>query len=111
MEEHNGMPPSFSDCLEHFEQQYDITQTNTGHINLRPESAAGFAGLNPEQTASDNLAVPSDDIEHLRERAEGIERNNDEVDNTLKGIKICATRHGCTGATNCDYSYGAPIGR
>ena len=111
MEEHNGMPPSFSDCLEHFEQQYDITQTNTGHINLRPESAAGFAGLNPEQTASDNLAVPSDEIEHLRERAEGIERNNDEVDNTLKGIKICATRHGCTGATNCDYSYGAPIGR
>lgn len=111
MEEHNGMPPSFSDCLEHFEQQYDITQTNTGHINLRPESAAGFAGLNPEQTASDNLTVSSDDITHLMERAEGIERNNDEVDNTLKGIKICATRHGCTGATNCDNAYGAPIGR
>lgn len=111
MDEHNGMPPSFSDCLEHFEQQYDIAQTNTGHINLRPESSAGFAGLNPEQTASDNLAVPSDDINHLRERAEGIERNNDEIDNTLKGIKICATRHGCTGATNCDNAYGAPIGR
>ena len=110
MDEHNGTPPSFSDCLEHFEQQYDIAQTNTGNINLRPESNVGFAGINIDTSTDDNLNISSDDINHLKERAEGVERK-DEIDNTLKGIKICATRHGCTGATNCDYSYGAPIGR
>ncbi len=110
MDEHNGTPPSFSDCLEHFEQQYDIAQTNTGNINLRPESNVGFAGINIDTSTDDNLNISSDDINHLTERAEGVERK-DEIDNTLKGIKICATRHGCTGATNCDYSLGAPIGR
>lgn len=110
MDEHNGTPPSFSDCLEHFEQRYDIVQTNTENINLRPEPNVGFAGINIDASANDNLDISSDDINHLKERAEGIERK-DEIDNTLKGIKICATRHGCTGATNCDYSLGAPIGR
>lgn len=23
-----------------------------------------------------------------------------------RGYKVCPTRHGCSGATNCDYSYG-----
>ena len=110
MDEHNGTPPSFSDCLEHFEQQYDIAQNNTGNINLRPESNVGFAGINSETSTDDNLNTSSDDINHLKERAIDVERN-DEIDNTFKGIKICATRHGCTGATNCDYSLGAPIGR
>lgn len=110
MDDHNGTPPSFSDCLEHFEQQYDIAQTNTENINLRPESNVGFAGINIDTSTDDNLNISSDDINHLTERAEGVERK-DEIDNTLKGIKICATRHGCTGATNCDYSLGAPIGR
>lgn len=110
MDEHDGTPPSFSDCLEYFEQQYDIAQTNTENINLRPESNVGFTGINIDASAEDNLYISSDDINHLKERAEGVERK-DEIDNTLKGIKICATRHGCTGATNCDYSYGAPIGR
>lgn len=32
------MPPTFSDCLEHFEQQYDIAQNDaSGNVNLRPE--------------------------------------------------------------------------
>lgn len=110
MDDHNGTPPSFSDCLEHFEQQYDIAQTIMENINLRPESNVGFAGRNIDASADDNLDISSDDINHLKERAEGVERK-DEIDNTLKGIKICATRHGCTGATNCDYSLGAPIGR
>lgn len=110
MDEHNGTPPSFSDCLEHFEQQYDIAQTNTENINLRPESNVGFAGINIDASANDNLDISLDDINHLKERADGVERKI-EIENTFKGIKICATRHGCTGATNCDYSLGAPIGR
>ena len=35
----------------------------------------------------------------------------DAEDISFTGRKICATRHGCTGTTNCDSSYGAPIGR
>lgn len=30
---------------------------------------------------------------------------------SFMGRRICATRHGCTGATNCDSAYGTPIGR
>lgn len=111
MDEHNGMPPSFSDCLEHFELQYDIAPKNTGNINLRPETQYGFAAMITGEFANDDLDVSSDDINSLKERTEGIERNESKTDDTFKGIKICATRHGCTGATNCDYSYGAPIGR
>lgn len=110
MQEHNDTPPSFSDCLENFEQQYDIAQTNAGNINLRPESKVGFAGINPDTSEDDNLSLSSDDVNRLKEKAEGVEREK-ETENTFKGIKICATRHGCTGATNCDYDLGAPIGR
>lgn len=110
MDGHNGTPPSFSDCLEHFEQQYDIAQNNTGNINIRPESNVGFAGINSDASTDDNLNTSSDDVYHLKERAAGVERKEG-MDTSFKGIKICATRHGCTGATNCDYSLGAPIGR
>lgn len=42
MEAHNGTPPTFSDCLEHFEQKYDIAQNNSNQINLRPENEQGL---------------------------------------------------------------------
>lgn len=44
MEAHNGFPPTFSDCLEHFNQTDVYASTlsqEPGHINLRPEAAAG----------------------------------------------------------------------
>lgn len=37
MDKHHGTPPSFSDCLEHFEQQYVETHNTANSINLRPE--------------------------------------------------------------------------
>lgn len=43
METHNGVPPTFSDCLEHFNQTDVYASTlpqESGHINLRPESEA-----------------------------------------------------------------------
>lgn len=108
MESHNGTPPAFSDCLEHFENLYASNELDQGQINLRPESNV-VTGLSESDT--DNLGVSSKDIDDLERKAEGLERKKDEVDNSLKPLKICATRHGCTGATNCDYSYGAPVGR
>lgn len=108
MESHNGTPPAFSDCLEHFENLYASNELDQGKINLRPESNV-VTGLSESDT--DTLGVSSEDIDDLGRKAEGLDRKKDEVDNSLKPIKICATRHGCTGATNCDYSYGAPVGR
>ena len=64
-----------------------------------------------QESDTDNLGVSSEDMDDLERKAKGLDRKKDEVDNSLKPIKICATRHGCTGATNCDYSYGAPVGR
>lgn len=40
MKAHNGVPPTFSDCLEHFNQTGVFAATlsqESGHINLRPE--------------------------------------------------------------------------
>lgn len=108
MESHNGTPPAFSDCLEHFENLYASNELDQGQINLRPESNV-VTGLSESDT--DNLGVSSEDMDDLERKAKGLDRKKDEVDNSLKPIKICATRHGCTGATNCDYSYGAPVGR
>lgn len=42
MEAHNGVPPTFSDCLEHFNQTDVYASTlpqESGHINLSPEHA------------------------------------------------------------------------
>lgn len=54
---------------------------------------------------TDNLDVSNDDIEDLQNRAEGIERNEHKGEISF-GRKMCPTRHGCQGATDCDYSYG-----
>lgn len=61
METHNGTPPTFTDCLEHFNHTDVYTATlpqEPGHVNLRPEHA--FAEV-------DNLQSPSsnDNSEHL----------------------------------------------
>ena len=42
MNTHNGVPPTFSDCLDHFNQTEVYASTlpqESGHINLRPEHA------------------------------------------------------------------------
>lgn len=52
METHNGTPPSFSDCLEHFSKTDVYTSTfpqEPGQINLRPEHAiADTSDLHPQ---------------------------------------------------------------
>lgn len=43
METHNGTPPSFSECLDHFNQTdvyaSTVTPQEPGHVNLRPDVA------------------------------------------------------------------------
>ena len=44
-----------------------------------------------------------------RVKNEGVlPRQNNSSRNISFGRKWCPTRHGCTGATNCDHAYGAP---
>lgn len=57
------------------------------------------------------LDVFDSDIDELHEKASNVERAENHDATTFKGIKICATRHGCTGATNCDYDMSGPVGR
>lgn len=64
-----------------------------------------------KQDLDDELGVSDEELNHLQHRAEGIERDGHHDGTSFKGVKICATRHGCTGATNCDYEMSGPVGR
>lgn len=125
-------PPSMTDPVLHTMDEMDFPRSGDGlfdtpseklimesvdspdlkEIRLNSTIETGFDDLeNIKQELDDELSVSSHDISHLKEKAEGVERAGNGNETSFKGIKICATRHGCTGATNCDYSYGAPIGR
>ena len=52
------------------------------------------------------LSVSKADINVLVERAKGVERVQP-VTTSAYGRKMCPTRHGCQGATDCNYSYGS----
>lgn len=51
------------------------------------------------------------DTEELIAKVKQVTLTPEVEEDNFKAYKVCATRHGCTGATNCDYSLGAPIGR
>lgn len=60
------------------------------------------------------LSVSDEAINDLLAKASDVERPQGGFTShmiSFGGAKLCATRHGCTGATNCDYAYGAPVGR
>lgn len=51
------------------------------------------------------LDVSEDELSALEEKAEGIDRSEHNGEISF-GMKMCPTRHGCQGATDCDYTYG-----
>lgn len=57
------------------------------------------------------LKVDTNQVNDLKNRAFGLERADRTHDAYLASYKFCPTRHGCSGATNCDYAYGASVGR
>lgn len=59
--------------------------------------AGGYYGL-PQ------LYVSPNEIDQLEKKAAGIKRASQNSEPPL-GRKLCATRHGCQGATDCNYSY------
>ena len=123
---------SMTDCVSHTTDEIDFSsgRDELFHIPLKMSmdesvdtpklneirsnriTETGFDDLEKiKQELDDELSVSSHDINYLKEKAKGIERAETGDEISFKGIKICATRHGCTGATNCDYEYGAPKGR
>ena len=62
-----------------------------------------FASPIPE---IDDLNVSDAKLEALEERTQDIERGTHKKEISF-GRKCCPTRHGCQGATDCDYSYGS----
>lgn len=67
-----------------------------------------------ESDSDDGLFLSESAVSDLLLKTFGIERPPGGFSShsiTFSGRKICATRHGCKGATNCDYAYGAPIGQ
>ncbi len=53
------------------------------------------------------LAVSDEELNNLADRAEGLERAEHKDEPRFGSRKCCPTRHGCQGATDCDYSYGS----
>ena len=92
MAEH-GVAPTFNECLTHFNEIEGIDEVgDKPMITLRQEDDPS------------HLSVTREDVNHLEEKAQGIER--EVKSDTLKDFYLCATRHGCQGATDCNYSYG-----
>ena len=52
----------------------------------------------------DDLDVDDNDIDELEDSASGVERSSHGNEISF-GKKMCPTRHGCTGATSCNYAY------
>lgn len=52
------------------------------------------------------LCVSNADVNTLITRAKGVNRAKP-VTTSVYGRKMCPTRHGCQGATDCNYSYGS----
>lgn len=78
-----------------------IDETQSTQVNIIDDTVP-YAGVE-----EDPLATPMKQFEDLQQRAEDVEREgNDDVENA-KNQKLCATRHGCQGATDCNYSYGS----
>lgn len=60
---------------------------------------------------SQRLQISEAQINDLKNRALGLDRADRTREAYLASVKVCPTRHGCSGATNCDYSLSGPIGR
>lgn len=71
--------------------------------NEHPSIESFFASPIPEM---ESLDISDGKIEALEERAKGMERSEHKGEVSF-GSKCCPTRHGCQGATDCNYSYGS----
>lgn len=104
---HNGTvdeSASFASTLD------EIISTPTG-LKEQPNTMQelGISSIDVDNflntPTTDSLEVSNEDFDYLQDRAEGIERCEHRSEISF-GKKMCPTRHGCQGATDCDYCGG-----
>lgn len=79
MEAHNGVPPTFSDCLDHFNETEvyasTVTPQEAGHVTLRPDVAfADVDGTNGEHELKGYTQHDVDWYEHQARITSGTEQ-------------------------------------
>lgn len=89
----------------------EITHTGDPEIAGVPDYPHGIGGIEDgpipgEEEDPTGLGVNDGEINELEERAKGLEREEHKNEPSF-GRKMCPTRHGCQGATDCNYSYGS----
>lgn len=103
---------SISDILGGLGDTFNGDDIDT-FLNALTEQGIDLSNYTPEEIQyaldvaldSDGLDVSDNDINSLHDNASGVERSKGQ--NISFEGKMCPTRHGCTGATNCNYSYAS----
>lgn len=93
----------------HFGAELDAVlkqQAVSLNIDNDPTLDVSTEGHSPVTTYNDQLDVSDSDSKAIQEKADGIDRAESKKDVSF-GKKLCATRGGCQGATDCNYSYGS----
>ena len=85
----------------------DVTDFEDGNAGVTNINEDDITHLTKPLIDDDALAVSEEDIKNLEDKASEINRNEAEQSQISFGRKMCPTRHGCQGATDCDYSYGS----
>lgn len=91
METHNGVPPTFSDCLEHFNQTDVYASTllqEPGHINLRPEASFADSGTETIEVAGQEVHEFQHGGQYGNATGDYWDDSNPEDGNHIKGIFI-----------------------
>ena len=93
------------DELDEILDKYDsleMEEDNTSDHNELENSPCDME----EDFTDDGLDVSEDELSTLERKASDLDRSEADKSHISFGRKMCPTRHGCQGATDCDYSYG-----
>ena len=96
----NGADCDFSDLFD----TVDTDESTISEVATADGIDSALSETESIQT-NDNLDVSNEDVDTLQDRAKGIERSEHGNEISFGSKKMCPTRHGCTGATSCNYAY------
>ena len=85
----------------------DVTEFEDGSAGVTTINEDVSTHLTEPHIDDDALVVSEEDVNNLEDKASGIDRNEADKSQIPFGRKMCPTRGGCQGATDCNYSYGS----
>lgn len=94
----------FDDVDDIYDDHEDLGVETEGEPYSIEHEDGGLIGRTYEE---DGLTISEDDLNSLEDRASEIDRSEVNESQISFGRKMCPTRGGCQGATDCDYSYGS----